>query len=292
VNAEVVYVADGSGNFHALNALDGSIAWQPITFSTGASRAPIFIEDGVAYVSTGPLLSDCTFYAIDLASKGGKVISQTAGTAGTFLGIENGVAYFIHDGQNNIVAANSAGQLHQFFCESQLMGGRLRQFDGFEWLAGNTTSYRTHIQLLDPNYNPRVFKTVKVWASDTATLSSGGQTYNIDNNGNSAMLQTDGSGELSLVVTATDLTCPAIYLWGTFMEVGEALVVYPDNDSLTQLSQVTGGSLHTATDYQGNQLSRTLPVPMRSPIRSLKPWLGARRKINLPPKAESSMRCK
>jgi outer membrane protein assembly factor BamB len=254
VNAEVVYVADGSGGFHALNAIDGTSAWPPIMLSSGASRAKIFIEDGVAYVSAGPLLGDCTLYAIDLTSKGGKVISQDAGIGGTFLGVENGVAYFVRDSGNNVAAADFAGQIHSFFCESQLMVEDYASSTNSDGFAANNTSYRTHLQLLDPNYNPRPGKTVKVWASDTATLSSGGQTYTIDNSGNSAMLQTDGNGELSLVVSATDLSCPALYLWGNFMDTGESLVVYPDNSSLLQLSQVDAGSLQQATDYEGNLL--------------------------------------
>jgi hypothetical protein len=170
VNAEVVYLADGNGNFYAFKALDGTLNWH-IMLSPGASRSTIFIEDGVAYVSAGPLLGDGTLYAIDLTNNGGKVISQAAGTAGTFVGVENGVAYYTHNGQKNLAASNFAGQLHQFFCESQLMAedyvSSTANKNGY---ADNTTSYRTHLLLLAPNYNPRVYKTVKVWVWEQLPL--------------------------------------------------------------------------------------------------------------------------
>ena len=252
VSGNLLYVADSAGEFFAINPTDGSLAWR-ISLGTSGGNANIFVEDGVAYVSAG-LISDSKLFAIDLTTQGSRVISQDLASYGQFIGVENGVAYYTHNTQKNIAAADFAGQLHQFFCESQLMVEDYTTSSSGSGYAGNTTSYRTHLQLLDPNYNPRVYKTVKVWASDTATLTSGGQTYTIDNNGNCAMLQTDGLGELSLVITATDLNCPALYLWGNFMEAGEAIVVYPDNDALIQLSQTTATSLQSATDYQGNQL--------------------------------------
>jgi hypothetical protein len=77
-----------------------------------------------------------------------------------------------------MIAIDLANLVHQFFAESELMVEDYNTSTG----KPSTTSYRTHIQLFDPNKNPRLLKSVKVWASDTMTITSGGKTYVIDTN--------------------------------------------------------------------------------------------------------------
>lgn len=256
VSGNMIYVADSVGEFFAINPADGSLAWRISLNTKGASGSPIFVEDGVAYISASAgSISDSKLFAVDLTTQGARVISLDLQSYGVFIGVENGIAYYTHNDQRNIAAADFADQFHQFFAESQLMVEDYTTSSNANGYAGNTTSYRTHIQLLDANYNPRANKSVKVWASDNATLVDNGVTTAIGPGTNQfAWVQTDPLGEMSLVVEATDLTCPAIYLWGNFMDAGEALVVYPDNDSLLQLSKTTGTSLQNATDYEGNNL--------------------------------------
>ncbi len=65
---------------------------------------------------------------------------------------------------------------------------------------------------------------------------------------------TDAAGELSIVSTAESFTSPALYLWGNFMELNEAIVIYPDHDTLNKLSTVKGQDLTSAKTYDGTPL--------------------------------------
>jgi hypothetical protein len=109
--------------------------------------------------------------------------------------METGVTYSLDPTSGVITAINLSGLVHQFYCESELMVEDYQPGSGGKGYQGKSTSFRTHVQLLDPNKNPRANKSVKVWASDPVTITAGGKSYDIDaaSTGKSAWLQTDGS---------------------------------------------------------------------------------------------------
>lgn len=252
VHAGLVFVADSVGTFSALNTADGSLSWQISLMGGGGAPFPIFVEDGVAYVTALSLLGDSTLHFVILDLKA--ALSRVLDAGACCLGVENGISYISHNQMQSIGAVNFGAQAHQFYCESELLVEDYTQSTNANGYQGNNTSYRTHIKMLDQNYNPRSGKAVKVWASDTATLMSGGVTYKVDNLGNSAFLQTDGAGELSLVVDATDLSCPSLYIWSNFMADEECLVIYPDHTSLQTLNAADGTQLSAGTSYDGTSL--------------------------------------
>jgi hypothetical protein len=247
--AGMIYLADSAGFFYAFDPSTRGKAWQT-ELTSGLDQAPIFVEDGVAYLSAVQS-SGSTLYAVDLKSQGADTISYSAGNGGAILGVDNGITYFVHNNSQNVAAANFQNQLHQFYCQSTLMPDTA--IGSSSNPQPSTPTYRTQIQLLDVNRNPRVNKGVKVWASDTVTLTAGGQTYNIDTM-HSASLSTDGAGHLALVVQANDISCPALYVWSDFMDANEAMMIYPDHDTMNTLSQVQGADLDSATRYDNTKM--------------------------------------
>lgn len=267
----MVYIGDQGGNFYAVAADTGQLSWQINNLQGNTTTAPAWFEDGIAYFTAYNFdKGAATLYAVDLASNGQDVVSFNASANAIIFGLETGVVYYT-DGYATISAVNMAGLLHQFFCESELMVEdyvAATDSSGNQTAQGNSTSFRTHVQLFDPNRNPRANKSVKVSASDVITIISGGQTYDLDPNaateaGRSAWLKTDAAGELSIVsmadspsAPATSISSPALYLWANFMELGEAIVIYPDHDTINTLANVQGSDLTstTQTTYDGQPL--------------------------------------
>ena len=64
-------------------------------------------------------------------------------------------------------------------------------------------------------------------------------------------MQTDASGQLTLAISAFDdgtpagtpnVACPPVFAWANFMSAGEAIVIYPDHESLGTLANVQGST--------------------------------------------------
>ncbi len=249
----LLYVVCGSnGVLYAIDPTKGQTAWQAELTSGETGGSQLFIEDGIAYTSFGFLSSNAKVFAVDLSSAGTRIVSLDIGGEGAIVGVENGVVYYTHKYGGNLAAANMADQLHQFFCETELMADAYVAGSSNR-AQGSSPTFRTHVQLLDPNRNPQAYKSVKVTASAAVTITSGGKTYQIDSK-TPAWLQTDGIGELSIVSQASTISATALYLWSNFMDLEEAIVIYPDYDTCNRLSQVQGQDLANATTYDGSPL--------------------------------------
>ena len=79
-------------------------------------------------------------------------------------------------------------------------------------------------------------------------------------------MQTDASGNLTLAVSAFDdgtpsgtpnVACPPLFAWANFMSTGEAIVIYPDHESLGTLANVQG----SAPGQRGPRGRRAGPAP-------------------------------
>lgn len=250
----VVFVGDTAGKLNGIQgSADGAVApgnaaWPALPLG-GIVTGPTIIEDGIAYCANNFLV------AVDLTAAQPKSVTYTAAGPVTMLnGVENGVAYFSYNGGSRSAAVDIGQQLHEFFCESQLMAD--------DYVASSTQPsgyqpanpcYRTHVRLLDTDSNPRVNKSVKVWASDAVTITSSGTTYALGP-GSAAWLMTDNSGELEIIAAAQDISTPALYLWGTFMDQQEAIVIYPDHSALTKLSAAPDSDWSQGKTFDGNDL--------------------------------------
>jgi outer membrane protein assembly factor BamB len=262
-----VYVGSTDGNLYAFDGATGNDLWQLNAGS--AITTDLVTEDGAIYFATqgnGQELPP-TFFSVDAASLGNDVLIYPVPDADTILfdqGQSNGVAYFY--GRQNVYAVNMDMILHEFNVDTKLT---VEDYDtSTNNPTGNDTAYRITLALNDPLKVPRVNQAVKVWASDTLDLSN-----RLDNSGKPIQIgpdtplwvQTDGSGQVSLAVSAYDdgshggsgstasplVNCPAIYAWANFMMPGEAIVIYPDHEHMANLSQVQGtaGTLEAARSY-------------------------------------------
>ncbi len=163
-----VYFADNNG-LHAFQA-NGVKLWNiPLPSAYAGS---ILIEDGILYLSAGS-----TIMAVDLASRGTKIVSYSAKSSAFLVGVENGVCYFTNSAQTTVAAVDLGHQVNQYFCESLLMADDYSGPGTSTGTQPSSTWYRTHVQLLDTASVPRSNKSVKVSVSDNLTIVSGGQTY-------------------------------------------------------------------------------------------------------------------
>jgi len=261
-----VYVTDGGAHFYAWDPTTSQqLLWESAAPGNAIPGAQLFVDDGIAYFSTSAenAAGLAILYAIDLVSRGQDIVTFQPATGAVVFGVETGVCYYNVPlnpfvATLSIGAVNLAGIIHQFFAESELMADSYTS-TASGGVQASAPTYRTALRLVDPDKNPRANKSVKVWASGPVTITSAGKTYAIDaaSTGKSAWLQTDGLGELSIVssaAAAAGLTTPALYLWANFMGLGEAIVLYPDQDSVTRLSNVQASDLQNAKAYDGSSL--------------------------------------
>ncbi|WP_321477709.1 PQQ-binding-like beta-propeller repeat protein [uncultured Paludibaculum sp.] len=248
-----IYCMDSGGNFYALNTSTQEQEWKT-GLGFPIDGAPLYIEDGYAYLSTrtsDTQQSSATIFAIDLTSSGNKTLSYCTDQSGTVIGVDNGVCYLSNKNSANLCALDFVDQFHQFYCDSTLLADSV-QGDPSNPVP-STPLYRTHVQLLDTNSNPRINKAVRIWASDTIDVTINGKTFTIGPNV-SASTASDFAGEVSITVEATDVSCPTLFLWSDFMDTNEAMMVYPDHYVVQKLSAVTGSEMATATSYDGQTI--------------------------------------
>jgi hypothetical protein len=247
----LLYFVDANGAFRAVSTATGTQAWTSTL--DGGTTGALFIEDGIAYICT----SSGKLYGIDLASQGVNTVlydfSQGGLASATYLlGVENGICFVLNQNGAAISGVDLAGQVHGFSCDSTLMADNyVAGASGSP--QGAAPSYRSVIQLVDSNKNPRAFKNIRVEASDVVTIVSGGQTYSL-NPSDSFYLTTDANGTLNMVSTAADVQSPALYLWGDFMARGESLVIYPDHDTINTLAAAQNTDYQNATAFDGSSL--------------------------------------
>lgn len=250
----VVYFGSLNGNFYAVDAVTGAQLW---TTGTGG-RFPtdnLFIEDNIIYFLAEPMDLNgpsTSLFAIDILSLGSDIASCDIESFSTIFSVDTGTCYCAKAFGQNVAGlmqvVNLATVVREFFAESELIVEDYIPVGqpGEQVAQGNSTSYRTHILLVDENKNPRSNTPIKIWASDAVTITSGGQTYDLDVD-KSAWLQTDATGELSIVSSATEIASPALKLWGAFMLSDETIIIYPDHQSLSTVSNIQGAQLDPAT---------------------------------------------
>jgi phage-related protein len=261
-----LYALDGSGSLHEIliapSQTPGQANRAPLPLGSDIDHTqPLLFEDGVVYAASAGGTSNLTIYPMVLAT--GATSAYPTNVAGRFLGVENGTCFFTHNNGGSVAGVALNPQVNGFFAESELMaddypGGTVK---------AQGTSFRTHVCLYDANNNPRTNKAVKIWANEPVTLSidstiPGGQPTTVALTGgpqSAYWTTTDSAGELSIVCVADNVTCPAIFMWGSFMYQvnGEYMVLYPDQDAVTQLSTKSASDLTSATAYDNSSLLQT-----------------------------------
>ncbi len=242
-----LYFTDAVGNLWAYSADDLTYQWNT-SIGGDLSQSTLYVADGFAYISD----ASSRVYAIELSSRGVTPVAYNAQLADALLGEENGICYILSkgvDGYQHLVAVDMRQAIHGFSADSTLMADDY-QDDGNGNPRPATPVYRTIVTLLDEGNCPRANTAVRVWATDTCSFTDDVQTYSISPT-QYAWLQTDDSGQLSLAVTADDVSCPAIFLWAGFMAQGEAIAIYPDHKTVNTLSQTSASALSSATTFSG-----------------------------------------
>ena len=216
---------------------------------------------------------------MDANSQGNDVLSYPVPGAGAVAfdqgGLANGVAYFYGaldtSGVNLVYAVNMSAVIHEFAVNSKLI---VENYDTTTSNpAGNDTSYRVTLTIRDQNGLARPGQAVKLWSTGTLSVVNQGSAVTLAPD-SPVWMETDTSGNLTLALSAYDngqpgggtsgspnLACPPLFAWSTFMAAGEAIVIYPDHESLTQLSNVQGIS-PPASAAGAVQGSGTAAVPL------------------------------
>jgi outer membrane protein assembly factor BamB len=234
-NGQVLF-ADADGILHSVSQTTGAASWQASLPAKPASNSRIYVEDNIAYLALGPS-SSLTAFGISLDRQ--QPLSYATQSAGVFVGVQNGVCYFSHNSGRNIAGRSFTPDLHGLFSKSELMEDYVASSGA---PTTRTPTYRTHLLFLDSNYNPRPMKSVRIWASDTVQIVTDQNTYTVDQN-NGVWLTTDAAGELPIVISPTDISCPAIYVWNSYMLPGDAMLIYPDWETTNSLSNLQASGM-------------------------------------------------
>ncbi len=268
VDGGLVLVGDSGGGFSALDMTTGTKRWSVSLTAGGAaadlSQSAIVVDDGIAYLTSAvpqDTPGTALLYAVDLTSRA-VVQYDTRGIGYQVVGVEAGVVYYAQADQYGQVVAGAvslAAVLHGYYAGSRLMADDYVPAATGTGQQPATPTWRSHLQLLDATGTPRSGKAVRVWTDTAATITSAGRSYPVSPT-QAAWLSTDPSGELAITVAATPATaqaanrglgCAALYVWGSFMLQGEAIVLYPDHETMTSLAGVQGSHLMAARTYAG-----------------------------------------
>lgn len=98
-------------------------------------------------------------------------------------------------------------------------------------------TYRAVITALNADHSPRSYEWLEISALDYTTIEVAGQSYDV-NPHNAQTFQADASGQLTVVVDATDLKVADLAVWAGFMHQGERVTVALDQDAHQQLSDI------------------------------------------------------
>ncbi len=250
VIGSTVYVGSTDGTLYALDTAAGTEQWRVDTGS--AIVTDLVNEDSVLYFAsagdsagTGP-----AFLAVDTNSQGNDVLSYPVPDADTILfaqgGVTNGVVYFY--GAQNVYAVNMSNVIREFSVTSKLI---VENYDtSTSTPAGSDTSYRVTLSIRDENGCPRVQQAVKLWSPGTLYVVNQAAPVTVSADA-PAWMQTDTSGDLTLAISAfadgtpsgtPNVACPPLLAWANFMSAGEAIVIYPDHESLGTLANVQGSA--------------------------------------------------
>lgn len=278
-----LYLGGSDGIVYALDAATGAEQWR---VDTGSPIVTDLInEEGVLYFATQGDGADAppSFFAVDTLSQGNDVLSLVVPNADTILfaqgGLSNGNVYFYSN--QDVYAVNMSNVLREFSVTSKLLVENydttaVTRSDGEP--TGSDTSYRVSLALRDENGMIRVNQAIKVWSTGTLYITNQSDPLTLTPT-SPQWLQTDSSGNLTLAVSAFDngspttgspnVACPPLLVWADFMAAGEAIVIYPDHESLTSLANVQGATpsdlgaaaagqyLDTALGYDGQPLIQT-----------------------------------
>ena len=276
VIGSTLYAGSTDGTLYALDAATGDEQWRVDTGS--AIITDLVNEDSVLYFANAGDATDTgpAFLAVDTNSQGNDVLSFPVPGADTILfaqgGVTNGVVYFY--GTQNVYAVNMSNVIREFAVTSKLI---VENYDtSTSTPTGSDTSYRITLTIRDENGLARPQQPVRLWSSGTLYVVNQSDPVTLSPDA-PVWMQTDASGDLTLAVSAFDdgtpsgtpnVACPPLFAWANFMSAGEAIVIYPDHESLGTLANVQGTStsvnagatgpaarsLDQATAYDGSAL--------------------------------------
>ena len=261
VIGSTLYAGSTDGTLYALDTATGDEQWRVDTGS--AIVTDLVNEDSVLYFASASASASAgdsagtgpAFLAVDTNSLGNDVLSYPVPDADTILfaqgGVTNGVVYFY--GAQNVYAVNMSNVIREFSVTSKLI---VENYDtSTSTPTGSDTSYRVTLSIRDENGCPQVQQPVKLWSSGTLYVVNQASPVTVSPDA-PAWMQTDASGNLTLAISAFDdgtpagtpnVACPPLLAWANFMSAGEAIVIYPDHESLGTLANVQGSSSSAST---------------------------------------------
>ena len=244
-------VGSTDGTLYALDTAAGTEQWRVDIGSPIATG--LVNEDSVLYFATAGdgVGTAPAFIAVDANSQGNDVLAYPIPDADTILfaqgGVTNGVVYFY--GAQNVYAVNMSNVIREFAVTSKLIVENYTT-TGTSTPTGNDTSYRVTLSIRDENGAVRANQPVKLWSPGTLYVVNQASPVTLTSEA-PVWMQTDASGNLTLAVSAFDdgtpagtpnVACSPLFAWANFMSAGEAIVIYPDQESLGTLANVQGSS--------------------------------------------------
>ncbi|MBZ4333424.1 PQQ-binding-like beta-propeller repeat protein [Corallococcus sp. AS-1-12] len=251
-----VYCATKTGALFALDTVSGQRV-PSFSFDAEATlNTPLIARDGLLYLAAEPTSGlPARVIAVDLVSHGQEAMVYTLPPDVTTLSpltLQGGVTYFFQAGRQDLLTAvNLTGTIREFLVESELI---VEEYDDESPTpVPLTSSFRTHVVLMDEDKVPRPLQTVQVTASMPVRVRIEGTWHDVAPD-KPVWVTTGASGDLTLITEPLKVSSPALMLWSGFMLPNESIVIYPDEQVLARLATVQSKDLapEAARDFRGN----------------------------------------
>src|SRR5262249_10821019 len=144
-----------------------------------------------------------------------------------------------------ITADVGEGMLDRVQCSATMIVG---DYDVSTDAAVPTSpEYQIRLTVLDDNGVPSPSTQVQLWASESLVVTANGQSYTLGTDAGSApSIPVDSSAVLAVSFAAASMSAPVISLAPDFFLPGAFLNVFPDQDNLNSLSQLTSDQVAQA----------------------------------------------
>jgi hypothetical protein len=243
-DASYCYVPLADGSLKILNIADGTPAAGKPAIKLAAPLSAMVLDSGVLYGASSAGSFVC---AIDIAT--GQVLTLPTAGGPTLAGAENGVVYF--GDQKHVRALRLAGLFRRFYAEATLLQDLDIPVPGLGAPA-KVPAIESEITLYDKAGGPYARQQVRVGATEPVEIWCNGVRHAIGTpDVPFATLATDVAGRVRIGLRPTNLTCPSLALFTTFMDGDLSLLLRPDSQLQDKLAGIKGSDLKAATGYDG-----------------------------------------
>ena len=261
-DGEWVYAGSGAGSFFAKELRpDNPRQWQlPVTAAIGT---PIVLAGGVACFGGTSANGQAAFYSLDLdsaSSQSGRVLIESL-RGRILLAPESrrgrvafcdDIAVLPYGGTVYAIESNELSMLDRVAFSSTLV------VDDYD-VSGSTAvplkpAFQISITISDEQLAPMARVRTALWAATPIAIVANGVPLQLGaSSGEAVFVETDETGLISINAPG-DIGMPSLFIRPDFFLPTYSLEVFPDEQNLNRLAQVTAQELQQARSYDGQSV--------------------------------------